>query len=172
STSLIKWVNDIYLNDRKVCGILTEAHLPNGENERGSVVVGIGINVYEPDGGFPEGIVNKAGFIISAEKADEKAAESADEIPGKNPGLRSKLAAEAICNFFHYLERQDESLKIYREKSNLIGERIMINSFSGDNVPLKHATVLGIDDDCGLIVKYEDGTTKVLSSGEVSVVKE
>ena len=166
STSLIKWVNDIYLGGKKVCGILTEARLPvlseagnDTKDDKGCVVVGIGVNVYEPEGGFPEGIADKAGYLIPADKA------------GDSPMLRSGLAAGIVRNFFHYLNRQDESLKIYREKSNLIGSEVRINTFAAPDIPQRIATVLGIDDDCRLIVEYEDGSREVLSSGEVSVIK-
>ncbi|MBR5407859.1 MAG: biotin--[Lachnospiraceae bacterium] len=181
STSLIKWVNDIYLGDRKVCGILTEARLPvlseandDTKDDKGCVVVGIGVNVYEPEGGFPEGIADKAGYLIPLDRVDEMMGLRAQHVGERTDHafmLRSELAAGIVRNFFHYLNRQDESLKIYREKSNLIGSAVRINTFADPDIPQRIATVLGIDDDCGLIVEYEDGSREVLSSGEVSVIK-
>lgn len=157
-TSLIKWVNDIYVDDRKVCGILSEAFLPMEDKERGHIVVGMGINVYEPAEGFPQGIENKAGYLIGSGQCIRT-------------GLRNDLAVEVIRRFFHYMNAPDESLIIYRERSNLIGSHVCINSFvPGDAAPDK-ARVIGIDDECALIVEYEDGKKTTLTSGEVSVVK-
>lgn len=49
----IKWVNDVYLGTRKVCGILTEAESVAGESTPQYVILGVGINLREPSGGFP-----------------------------------------------------------------------------------------------------------------------
>ena len=61
--SQIKWVNDIYIDGRKVCGILTEAVF-SGSDYLDYVIVGIGINVSPPKNGFPEDIINKAGWVF------------------------------------------------------------------------------------------------------------
>ena len=70
----IKWVNDVYVRGRKVCGILTEASFNLEDSTLDYAVVGIGINVYEPEGGFPESIKDRAGSIASAldQFADQK----------------------------------------------------------------------------------------------------
>lgn len=60
----IKWVNDVYLDGKKVCGILTKAQSKNGETD--FIIVGIGINLFAPEGGFPEEIQNTAGFVCEA----------------------------------------------------------------------------------------------------------
>nr|MCR5583593.1 biotin--[acetyl-CoA-carboxylase] ligase [Eggerthellaceae bacterium] len=52
----IKWVNDVYLGKHKICGILTEAATDLETGMLSYAVVGIGVNVYEPEGGFPEEI--------------------------------------------------------------------------------------------------------------------
>ena len=59
----IKWVNDIYIHGRKVCGILAQAQWEKDYSRITSVVVGIGINVYEPNKGFPEEIRDIAGAL-------------------------------------------------------------------------------------------------------------
>ena len=63
----IKWVNDVYLDGKKVCGILTKAQSKDGRTD--FIVVGIGINLFAPEGGFPEDIRNTAGFVC--EKYDD-----------------------------------------------------------------------------------------------------
>lgn len=156
--ALIKWVNDIYIDEKKVCGILTEAFLSPDDKEAAYMVIGIGINVYEPGDGFPQDIQKKAGYLISAGESVKK-------------GLRNRLAAEVIKQLFRYLYKPEECLAVYRKKSNLIGCRITINSFVPDDIRPTLAKVTGIDDECGLVVEYEDGQKETLTSGEVSVVK-
>ena len=62
--ALIKWVNDIFVNEKKAAGILTEASfsVENGLPEY--AVLGIGINALEPDGGFPDEIRDIAGAVF------------------------------------------------------------------------------------------------------------
>jgi len=62
----IKWVNDIYINNKKVCGILSEGVANPDNNDIDYVICGIGINVYSPEGGFPEEIRNTAGSVFDA----------------------------------------------------------------------------------------------------------
>ena len=65
----IKWVNDIYIDGKKVSGILTEASvsLENGSLEY--VLLGIGINVYPPEKGFPQELRETAGSVFQERKA-------------------------------------------------------------------------------------------------------
>ena len=184
----IKWVNDIYIGEKKVCGILSEAFMPMEDEGDGCVVVGIGINVYEPAGGFPDDIDNRAGALItlhasSDDTVDESGTEDrsgnessregeATENSGRT-GLRSVLASRVIANFFKYMAAPELSLKKYREKSNLTGHEVMINDFRNEQKDGKNKTAkaVEIDDECRLVVEYPDGRREALSSGEVSVVK-
>ena len=61
----IKWVNDIYCRGRKVVGILTEGGLKAGTDQLSYAVLGIGINLWEPTGGFPEEIKKIAGSVLT-----------------------------------------------------------------------------------------------------------
>lgn len=164
--SLIKWVNDIYLDDKKVCGILSEAMISMEDEASGTVVVGIGINVYEPLGGFPDEISSRAGYLIGQYDRGRYAGNN-----DSGRGLRSHLAKEIISGFFRYLNKPDDSLKIYRDKSYLSGKYVTVNSFvPNDKRAGSRARVLGIDDECRLLIEYEDGSSEALSSGEVSVL--
>ena len=60
----IKWVNDIYIEGKKVCGILTEAAFNIETSKLDYAIVGIGINVCPPEGGFPEDISGIATAIF------------------------------------------------------------------------------------------------------------
>ena len=80
----IKWVNDVLIDGKKICGILTEASLNIESGALDYAVLGIGLNAYEPKCGFPQEIKNIAGAIFRKKK----------------DGLRSKLAAAVLENFF------------------------------------------------------------------------
>lgn len=65
----IKKVNDIYLDGKKVCGILTQAH-STGKNVD-FIIVGIGVNLFKPEGGFPQELKDIAGSVLETEKVDK-----------------------------------------------------------------------------------------------------
>ncbi len=147
----IKWVNDVYVNGRKVCGILTEASISMESGGLEWAVLGIGFNVYQPEGGFPKEIAHIAGAITNK----------------RQKNLRAKLAASFITNFqdlcLHLLE--PGIVREYREHSIMKGRKIDV--LRGTNaIP---AVAEEIDDMCRLVVRYTDGTTEALSSGEVSI---
>lgn len=147
----IKWVNDVYINEKKVCGILTEASLGLEDNFLEYAIIGIGVNVSLPIGGFPKEIQNIADAIF--EKAPND---------GKN-----RIAAEILNRFMNYykLLANENYIEQYRSRNFVIGKEILVSS-SGEP---KKAVALDIDDDCHLIVKYEDNKTETLSAGEISI---
>ncbi len=140
----IKWVNDILKDGKKVCGILAEAGVENGKTEY--IIVGIGINVYPPNEGFPEEINNIAGSVFDS--------------PADN--ARNEIIAKIINNFFSYSKGFIEE---YKRKSVVLGKEISVHK--RDSV--KKALALDIDKNCNLFVKYENGETENLSFGEISV---
>jgi len=149
----IKWVNDIYCNGKKVCGILTEAGIDFEGGGLEYAVLGIGINVSKPKEGFPDELKNIATAICGRNKY------SSD--------LRSQLVAEILNNFRIYYENISKKLFLaeYRERSLLIGKEIIV--ISGEKS--ERALALEIDNRARLIVKLSDGEVKTLSSGEVSI---
>ncbi len=149
----IKWVNDIYCNGKKVCGILTEAGVDFEGGGLEYCIVGIGINIARPLNDFPSELKDIATGIFEARMYSSE--------------LRSKLIAEILNNFANYYSELSGKafIKEYRQRSFLIGKEIDI--ITGDK--LQNATVLDIDDEARLIVKLPGGEIKALSSGEVSV---
>lgn len=149
----IKWVNDVYLENKKICGILTEASfgLENGGLEY--AVLGIGVNAYEPDGGFPENVRDIAGSVF----------------PQRIRDMRSRLAAGILNGFMkRYLDLGDPACcEDYRNRLMWRGERISIISGAGA-VP---AVLKDTDTDYRLIVEYPDGSIGKISSGEISIRK-
>lgn len=154
----IKWVNDIYYEGKKLCGILTEAAVNVENGHLDYAVLGIGINVKKPQGDFPEALKNIATSLSDAEQAGESAVLQDD--------IRCHLAAE-IINYigYYYKDMEHHSfMKEYIEYSFLIGKSVVIVGQESEVLLVK-----GIDENAGLIVQYPNGRTKVLSSGEVSV---
>lgn len=147
----IKWVNDIFIGGKKVCGILTEGSFDLESGSLNHVILGIGINAYAPKEGFPNELTDIAGFVFPEPRCD-----------GKND-----LAAGFLNRFMAYYAAQDPSAytETYRRKSIVIGKSIWV--ISGGN--RRQAEALDVDRECRLIVRYLDGTIDALSSAEVSI---
>jgi BirA family biotin operon repressor/biotin-[acetyl-CoA-carboxylase] ligase len=148
----IKWVNDVFMGGKKVCGILTEGAMDVENGRLQYAVVGIGVNVREPQGGFPEEIRDVAGAVFD----------------GESPGdARCRIAAEILDNFYgYYVNLESRSfLPEYKRRSIVIGRDVTVLSGGGSFT----AHAVDIDDTCGLVVRMPDGTEKTLTSGEVSV---
>lgn len=141
---LIKWVNDVYLDGKKICGILSEATADIESGSLDSVVVGIGINLTNEE--FPEEIRNKAGAL--------------------GVGIsRSCAAAEVVNQLYLCLRRSREDiLKDYKEHSLVLNKDVHFVE-NGIN---KIGKAIDIDDKGQLIVITDEGE-KVLNSGEISV---
>ncbi|MBR5539095.1 MAG: biotin--[Clostridia bacterium] len=80
----IKWVNDVYLDGKKVCGILTEGRISGDKLEY--AILGIGLNLTEPVGGFDESIKDIAGAIFRCGEAFD----------------REKIVSDILANFEKY----------------------------------------------------------------------
>jgi BirA family biotin operon repressor/biotin-[acetyl-CoA-carboxylase] ligase len=147
----IKWVNDIYINNKKVCGILTEAGFGAGGGTLDYAVLGVGINVYAPEGGFPEELNKIAGFVFDEQEDD----------------LRNKLIANFLNSFFAFYNKllQRNHIPVYREKCFVLGKSIVVHS-GGACV---EAVALDIDENCNLLVEYANGEKGVVGTGEISV---
>ena len=150
----IKWTNDVILNGRKLCGILTEITLEGETGLVDSVVIGIGVNVnYKPDD-FPEDLRAVAGSIFSETgvRAD-----------------RARLAAELILALDRMNAAWEQNprayLDAYRSRCSTAGKDVRV--LRGDEA--RSAYAIGITDDFALRVRYEDGSEETLNSGEVSV---
>lgn len=142
----IKWVNDLYLHGRKICGILTEAVSDFETGTLQSLVIGIGVNLSTE---FPEELAKVGGSL---------------EVAGLR---RNALAAEIVNQLLPLAaDLSDHSyLEDYRRYSLVLGKQI--NYFvRGEAHP---ATALAIDEDGGLLVRLENGEEMTLSSGEISI---
>jgi len=149
----IKWVNDVYIGGKKVCGILTEASFNSDTSEIDYAVIGIGVNILPPDGGFPDEISNIAGAVYSE-----------DALPDD---IKNRLSAEIINRFSKYYlaDNGSEYVEEYRKRNIVPGRRVIIISQGSS----REATAIDIDQECRLKVRYDDGSEELLSSGEISI---
>jgi len=149
----IKWVNDLFVQGKKVCGILTEAVFGMESGMIESAVLGIGINITSPESGFPEGVRDVAAALT-------------DRREGKDLE-RCRLIAATLDNFWEYYRNLAgrEFLDEYRARSIVLGQDVLV--LAGESA--KPARALAIDDNCGLTVRFENGETATLNSGEVSI---
>ncbi len=150
----IKWVNDLYMNGRKICGILTQTTFDAEVSEIQNIIIGIGINVHEDYEDFPEEIRDIAGSIWS---------ETGSRI------IRAELASELIHALDEMCERwpgdMEEYLDNYRRWNIVTGRDVMVNY--GDNSEQVHVDAIG--DDFSLIVTDQKGEQKHLICGDVSL---
>lgn len=146
---MIKWVNDIYLKDKKICGILTESGCENGKIS--FIICGMGINLLPPENGFPKDIEDKAGCLFE-ECAPETAA---------------LFVSETVKKLIHYISLfpKRDFLEEYARRSYLDGKKVEYTL----NGQTKSGTVQKIDPSGRLLIKSDDGKTDCLSFGEVSV---
>lgn len=150
----IKWVNDLFLNGKKICGILTEASINFENGGLDYAVAGIGINLKSVKSTFPTELLD----IVT----------SIEDETGVLPS-RSRLIAEILKNIDDYMENIESRgfLEKYRQRSFIVGNRIAVSKFSEERMAL----AVGISDDAGLIVRYDDGTEETLNSGETRIIR-
>ncbi len=151
--SSIKWVNDVYCRGKKVCGILTEGAITNNLDY---AVLGIGVNVLPPIGGFPSDIQSRAGTVF-------------DEKTPPPVHAREELAAAIIARFWGYYKALSAKafLPSYRRRDLLKGRTVEVLDVNG--AVIEEVTAQGITDTFELLVSDCHGNTKALSSGEVSL---
>lgn len=149
----IKWVNDIWMHGKKVAGILTEASISLENSQLEYAVLGIGINVYEPRCGFPDGLSGTASSIFPSR--------------GCINNFRNQLAAEVLNNLMEFYPgiRARSFLPEYRKRLFVLGQDIYVKRKGG----VRRAKALALDDSCRLKVRYENGAVESLGSGEISV---
>ncbi len=139
----IKWVNDIFIDGLKVCGILTECF---NCKENTYIALGVGINLTTAN--FPDELFYIAGSV--------------------NTDCSKTVLAEEITNsILEYVYNQDNTdiLCEYEKRLFIIGKKI---SYQKNNKVFS-AEVKGINKNCNLIVIKDDGQIEILSSGEISI---
>ncbi len=152
----IKWTNDLVLNGKKLCGILTEMAVEGETEQLQYLVVGIGINVLQQPEDFADGVGEIATSLA---------------IELGRPVSRPQLAAaeiEELDRLYDALKRgdTDDYLTLYRRDCVTLGKTVQLIAPDGSR---RTAEALDVDEEFGLVVREADGIETVVRFGEVSV---
>lgn len=141
----IKWINDIYYDNKKVCGILCEAVKDPKTDSLLSYIVGVGVN-------------------FNVKKFPKHIKEIAGNIPLKTT-LKEKLAAKIADNLIKSVSADEDFIEYYKTHSIVLGKEVV---YSKNGTEYK-ATAVDINANGELIVKNLDGKEEKLSSGEITL---
>ncbi len=145
----LKWVNDLYLNNKKIGGILCEGEIEINSSQLNYLVVGIGINLSTSH--FPSELSNIATSIQN---------ETNIKID------RNDLLVEIINIFDHYYHNQIDFMDIYKKHSSVLHQEITVFH----NHTSYHAYVKDILDNGSLLI-IKDGKEFELNSAEITIRK-
>ena len=159
----IKWVNDLYIGKKKICGILAESGTTDNaksslQNSR-FVVLGIGINLYMPPS-VPDALSDKMGALFDAKQP--------------NPQMREGFIRTFLSRFHTYYTQMPETafMDNYRRRSVLTGKRVFLHNAARDTAKEgkgELVTVLDIDKDGALLVADGAGNVRRVNAGEVTL---
>lgn len=146
----IKWVNDIYIENKKVAGILCETSLHPSTMQLDYLIIGVGINVHSMD--IPDDLKDKAGSIEDFTSLCLH---------------REELVVEMLNRFLPYYNALPEPtfLNAYKQYSNVLQRKITVYEYQ----TIYEAFVLDIDQQGGLVIQTND-KIKTLTSGEISIL--
>ncbi|MEG0918742.1 MAG: biotin--[acetyl-CoA-carboxylase] ligase [Anaerovoracaceae bacterium] len=147
----IKWVNDIFVNGKKVAGILTEALSDFESGSISNIILGIGINCHETN--FPKELKEMAGSVGGGFD-------------------RNQLAAMVIRNVIEKIQNlnPENFIPEYKKRSLVLGQEIIVyKSGIKEEAYGVPATAIDITNQGGLKVQYKNGETHTLSTGEISI---
>lgn len=150
----IKWINDIYLNGKKIAGILAETFTNFESKTIDYLILGIGLNFTQPKNDFPEELRKIASSLFEHNNSTI------------NRNLLCAEIANNILNMISKIENYD-FISEYKKRSIVLNQDIIYTS--------KGISLIGkaidIANDGSLIVKNSDGSTKILNSGDITIRK-
>lgn len=147
----IKWINDLVVGQKKLAGILTELVVTGQET---CAIVGIGLNVCQKTADFDPQIQSIATSLalISGQQFSR-------------PAVFDAIVQNIYRMDQSLFTQKDRIMTRYRQNCITLGQQISV--VRGDEI--RHGQALAITDEGGLLVRYNDGTTQEVNSGEVSV---
>ncbi len=145
----IKWVNDIYLNGKKICGILTEAISDFESGTVDFIIVGIGVNFSTKHEDFPKEIQDIAGSLPKTNISRNQFIAA----------LIDEMLKNANCIF------QNNLIDLYKEHSLMLGKEIIYQK----NLQTLYGKVLDINERGNLVVLINNSKIDILHSGEVEI---
>lgn len=143
----IKWINDLFVQNKKICGILCESSFSSGKDSPDYVIVGIGVNLYSTR--FPKELRDIAGTL-------------------SNCKMDKNQVIAAILDEFHTLTHPLDKkavLEAYKDASMVLGKEVFV--YSGNET--YEAVAVDINEDAHLIVETKSGERKTLCAGEVRI---
>lgn len=149
----IKWINDLFLKGKKICGILCESSLKDEKAEY--VVLGIGLNVITRPQDFPEELRGSAGSLYSQ-----------TGIVYERGKLISAMISELSAMYEAWKTDPRALLDDYRRRCIVLGKTVEVSPVTGG---VFTAAAEEISDDFGLVLRLPDGSVRTVHSGEVSI---
>jgi len=157
----IKWPNDLLVPAadtgtalgpfRKAGGLIVEA-VDVADGRLKSCILGVGINLVEPDGGFPDDVVATAGSLASVGYVDGDRVALATALVAALMGLSSWTGDDAFI----------EVLATVKARSATIGRRVVVEGVAG--------RAIDFDFDGALVLLLEDGRRQVIRAGDVALI--
>ena len=148
----IKWVNDLYLKGKKICGILCESAVSDGKLDY--AVIGIGLNVITRPEDFPEELHGIAGSIYSQ-----------TGVIIERGKLISAILTELDNMYAAWCEDKSAYLAEYKKRCSMLGRTVTVHAPEGDYA----AIAKDVLPDFALLVEDVNGNEKTLHSGEISI---
>jgi len=169
----LKWPNDVFVNGKKMGGILAEAVMSrdaDGAARLGGVIVGIGLNINK-----------SADELAKIKRAVWPAASLLSELPasasGQNPfdvdSIRDNLAVKFFNDLDMFCKKGFSSIQsTVSSMQILVGQEINFNhddrkEGQHDTTKISRGTFTGIDKDGCLLLKLKNGRTEAMISGEI-----
>ncbi len=149
----IKWINDIYIDGKKVSGILCESAFSSNTNLLDYVVVGIGINLSNPDGDFPNDIKDIATTVFGNVRPSNSTIEKL-----------CSLIINDICENSLNLESKN-FIEEYKSRLFMLNSEVDVITAN----ETYSAIAIDIDENAHLIVSLPDGSQRTLDAGEISI---
>ena len=148
----IKWVNDIFLQGRKVSGILTEGWIRPETQSIDALIVGVGVNLVSPKAGYPQEIADTAGAL--ADSISNQMTKLID------PNELCAVIINALGDIINELPSRTY-MEDYRRRCFILGKKVLLD----DGRVVTPSTVT----DDGALVVYENGRYEKLSTGEIQI---
>ena len=151
----IKWVNDIFLAGRKICGILCEA-IRGEDSSPSHILIGIGINISTEK--FPDDIKNSAGSVLSGQTESKRTLMTKEFV--------QTLSIRIYESVIKHLDPSYNPIADYKERSVVLGHDVIFY----ENGVAHSAHAVDINEEGGLVVRLTDtDELKTLTSGEISL---
>lgn len=145
----IKWINDVFLGQRKIAGILTEGSSRSDGERFEYAIVGMGVNVSDPAEGWPDDVLNRAGSLgVDSTTCD----------------VRGVLAAAILDEFWRLYEKlpEDTFHEEYRDRCFVLGSPVSVSTDGG----ILSGVAVDLDDEYRLVVETPEGELRAFSNGE------